>query len=106
MSSRLDKLHQLLEADPTDADVPYMIAQEHARSGEHDHACRWFDRCLELEPDYHYAYYHKARSLEAREEAETAAATLRAGLERAERAGAVKAVNEIRAALDTLTADA
>ena len=55
--SRLDKLHKLREADPTDADVPYMIAQEVAKEGDHETAIEWYDRCIELDPNYLYAYF-------------------------------------------------
>lgn len=100
--SRVDKLLQLYRSDPCDADVPYMIAQEHAREGDHTHAIQWYDTCLKMEPAYHYAYYHKAKSLEALERIDDALSVLRDGLGRAKAGGDAKAANEIAAYIDEL----
>jgi len=93
--SRLEQLHKLREADPSDADVPYMIAQEHAKAGDHAEAIRWFDTCLEIKPSYHYAYFHKARSQEAAGDVVSARETVRNGFERARSAGDEKATAEL-----------
>lgn len=93
--SRLDQLYKLREADPTDADVPYMIAQEQAKGGDEQASIDWYDRCLELDPDYLYAYFHKAKMLEARDEIVLAVASLETGLDRAKRAGNAKAIGEL-----------
>ncbi len=100
--SRLEQLHKLRAADPADADVPYMIAQEHAKTGEHAEAVRWFDECLSADPAYHYAYFHKARSLEAAGDVDDARATLRDGFERARDAGDDKAAGELSEYLASL----
>lgn len=102
--ARVEKLLKLYASDPCDADVPYMIAQEHAKEGDHLHAIQWYDTCLKMEPGYHYAYYHKAKSLEALNRVEDAALVLRDGLARARGAGDVKAGNELSAYLDELSA--
>ncbi|MEO1130134.1 MAG: hypothetical protein AAFX05_10580 [Planctomycetota bacterium] len=99
---RLAKLRSLFEADPSDADVPYMIAQEHMTNGDFPAALEWFDRCLALDADYHYAYYHKARALESMENVDAAASTLRDGLARAQAAGNGKASGEISEFLASL----
>lgn len=100
---RVQKLLKLYQSDPCDADVPYMIAQEHAKEGDHLHAIQWYDTCLKMEPAYHYAYYHKAKSLEALERPGDAMEVLRDGLGRAKAAGDLKAANELGAYLDELT---
>lgn len=93
--SRLDKLHRLREADPTDADVPYMIAQEVAREGDHEQAVEWYDRCIELDPNYLYAYFHKAKSLEVNGSIEIAVATLEEGVRRSKAKANAKAIGEL-----------
>lgn len=103
--SRLDKLHKLREADPTDADVPYMIAQEIAKEGDHSEAIEWYDRCIELDPDYLYAYFHKAKSLEAKDSVEVAAATLEEGVKRSKAKGNAKAIGELGEYLTQLQDD-
>jgi tetratricopeptide (TPR) repeat protein len=102
--SRLDKLMKLREADEGDADVAYMIAQEHAKAGDHEEALGWYDEALRLDASYHYAYFHKARSLEALERTDEAAGVLETGLGRAKRDGNAKATGEIEAYLGELRA--
>ena len=74
--SRLDQLTKLRAVDPADPDIPYMLAQEHAKLGDHDAALEAFDACIALDPHYHYAYYHKAKVQEATGDEGAAAATL------------------------------
>ncbi len=93
--SRLEQLEKLRAADPTDADVPYMIAQEKAKVGDLDASVEWYNTCLELDPSYLYAYFHKAKSLEAQDKPELAAATLENGLSRAKQAQNAKAIGEL-----------
>lgn len=100
--SRLDKLMSLFESDPADAEIPYMIAQEHARAGEHEHAVAWYDRCLAVEPGHHYAYFHKARSLDALGRLDDARECLRDGASRARSAGEAKAFSELSGYLEQL----
>lgn len=99
---RLAQLEKLLAADPGDADVLYMLAQEHMTAGDARAAVGWYDRCLAADPEYHYAYYHKARALEALGEIPGALATLRAGLARADAARNAKAVSEVSVYIESL----
>jgi len=103
--SRLAKLAKLHASDPEDTDILYMLAQEHASAGDHAAAIAWYDRCLARDPLYLYAYFHKARSLEAMERSADAAQVLRTGLEHARRKGDAKAVSELAAYLDQLPGD-
>lgn len=100
--SRLAQLEKLLAADPADADVLYMLAQEHAKAGDHAAALAWYDKCLAVSPAYHYAYFHKAKSLEAMGDIAGAVDVLRAGRSRAAHAGDAKAASELGAYLDEL----
>lgn len=93
--SRLEKLLAMFEADPADADLAYMIAQERVKGGEHALATEWFDRCLSIDGRYLYAYFHKARSQAAIGELASARGTLEAGLDRARAVGDGKAIGEI-----------
>lgn len=102
--SRLAQLEKLHAADPADADVAYMLAQEHAKVGNTPVAVHWYDTCLKLDPSYHYAYFHKAKALQADGATERAVAVLNDGLARATRDGNGKAVNEISAFLFELEA--
>jgi tetratricopeptide (TPR) repeat protein len=99
--SRLDKLTKLLDLDPKDPFVLYGIAQEHARAGRTSDAVAFFDRCLAADPSYAYAYYHKARALQAGGLEVDALATARAGLAAA--GGDGKAQGELAALVDELS---
>lgn len=100
--SRLAQLQKLHAADPGDADVLYMLAQEHAKAGDTPGAIAWYDRCLEIDPAYVYAYFHKARAQQAADDDAGAAATLRQGLAEARKRADAKAVNEISGFLDEI----
>lgn len=99
---RLDQLLKLRDQDPSDPDIPYMLAQEYAKQSEHQNAISAYDQCIELDPHYHYAYYHKAKTLEARGDEQGAIQTLRTGLQQAQAAGNAKAIGEIQTFLDGL----
>lgn len=94
---------KLLEADPDDAFCLYGVAQEHLRRDRPAEALPWFDRCLAADPAYCYAYFHKAKALEALGRVDDAVAALQAGLAQARRTGDRQATSEIGAFLDELT---
>ncbi len=100
--SRVEQLRRLHAADPSDADVMYMLAQEFAKAGDVGEAVAWFDRCLAARPDYCYAHYHKARALEGAGRVGEAVAALREGAAAAQRFGDAKAAGEIAAYLDQI----
>ncbi len=101
--SRIEQLTRMLDADPNDPFLLYGLAQEHAKNGRHETALEFYDRCLAADAGYCYAFYHKARSLEAMGREAEAVATLRAGATAAKRAGDDHALHEITAYLDMLT---
>jgi tetratricopeptide (TPR) repeat protein len=102
--SRLDKLLKLLQLDPNDAFVLYGIAQEHAKGGAggHERAVEYYDRCIAADPQYCYAYYHKAMSLQALSKREAAREAATAGLGIAKQANDGKAISELAALLNVL----
>lgn len=98
----IEQLSALLAKDPDDTFLLYALAQEHANNHNHDDAVRAYDRVIAIDPNYFYAYYHKARSQQAVDEP-AAADTARQGLNRAQAAGDAKASSELAALLDELT---
>ena len=103
MAERISQLKAMLQAEPTDTFCLYGLAMEHARLGLHAEAVEWFDRALAVDPNYCYAYFHKAKSLEQAGNDSAATATLREGLARARSSGDTKAASEIAAYLDELS---
>ena len=100
MSDRLDQLRTLHADTPGDAFLTYGIALELAKVGEHREAVEWLDRTLANDPSYHYAYFQKGKALSELGDEDAAAATLRAGIERAAADGDVKAEGELRGLLE------
>lgn len=98
----LDKLLQLLDADPNDPFTLYAIAQEHGKRGNPAEALAFYDRCLAADPAYCYAFYHKARLLDSIDRRPDALAVARAGLEAAVKARDEHAASELRALIDEL----
>ncbi len=100
---RIELLQKMLERDPTDAFCRYGMAQEYLKAGDLDAAVLWFDKTIESDIDYCYAYYHKGRALEQAGRIEDAVATLRVGITRARSAGDSHAISEIQSFLDQLS---
>ena len=96
MSDRLEQLHKLHDADPTDAELPYMIAFELTKTGQTTEAIDWLDKALALDPGFHYAYFQKAKVLDREGETDDALAVLDAGIAKASADGAAKAVGELQ----------
>lgn len=101
-SSRLEKLHRLLAAEPNDPFCLYGIAQEHAKAGDVEVAIEWYDRAVAADPTHAYARFHKARLLETLGRLDEARDELRRGLEAARGTGDGKAISEIAGALEAL----
>lgn len=91
----MQQLEKLLAADPGDPFVLYAMAIELAKQGKHEDAIGYFDRCLAADSLYCYAYFHKARSLEALGRHADLKAALTAGVAAAKEAGDGKALSEI-----------
>ena len=103
MSARLTQLERLLAIDPNDAFCLYGLAMEHAKMQATAMAVELFDRALSVDPGMCYAYFHKAKALEAAGLIDAACLALGDGLAVARRVGDAKAANEIEGFLDEIT---
>jgi len=99
----IEQLERLLAADPNDPFVLYGLAQEHAKAGATERAIEFYDRCLEADAAFCYAYYHKARALDAAGRKDDAVASLRAGAEAALTHADAQAAGEIAEYLAALS---
>jgi tetratricopeptide (TPR) repeat protein len=98
----IEQLEKLLAAEPDDPFVLYGLANEYAKARRTDLAVEFFDRCLAADPAYCYAYYHKARALDAAGRHEQALAAINAGLAAAKQAGDGHAASELQSLADEL----
>jgi tetratricopeptide (TPR) repeat protein len=99
---RLTQLRNLLESDPHDAFCMYGIAMEHAKTGHHQEAIAWFDKTIESDPAYCYAWYHKARCQFDAGDQHLATETLEDGIKQAEELGDQHAVDEMGELLQSI----
>jgi tetratricopeptide (TPR) repeat protein len=100
--TRMQQLQQMLEQAPADAFLLYGIAMEHKKSGDAARAVEYFDRTIQVDPGYCYAYYQRGQVLESRGDEEAARQAYRAGIEAAVKNGDAHARSELEAALDLL----
>jgi len=102
MSDRLSQLRNLLDKDPHDAFCMYGIGMEYSKAGNHTEAIAWFDRTMEVDPSYCYAWYHKARVQEQSGDTAGAISTLENGINQAMDLGDQHAQEEMKSLLQSL----
>lgn len=103
MMERIVQLEKLLEAEPDDPFCLYSLAQEYVKREEYGRAVMYYDRTIAADPHYHYAYFHKAKALEADGRVDEAVAALTEGIARARAADDRHAFAELSGYLDELT---
>ena len=101
-SARMQQLRRLLEKSPRDPFLVYGLAMEFKKLGDAASAIEHFDRTIEIDAAYAYAYYQKGQVQESTGEVESAKRTYRAGIEAAKLKGDAHAAGEIEAALAVL----
>ena len=99
---RIAALRSMLEADPSNTFARYGLAQECAKSGEHEQALAEFRKILESNADYQAAYYHAGKVLERLGRKEDAQAMYKSGIEASHRTGDDHARSELEVALQEL----
>jgi Tfp pilus assembly protein PilF len=75
---------------------------EFKKAGDAARAIEHFDKTIDIDPGYAYAYYQKGQVLESTGDAEAAKRTYREGIEAAKKKGDAHAAGEIEAALSMI----
>ncbi len=99
---RLEDLQRLLEQDPANTRLQYMLAMEYLSQGRPAEAAGALRALLDRDPAYVPAYYQAGRACEEAEDPDAARDFYRRGIEAARRAGDANAAGELQAALDLL----
>lgn len=102
MSERLEKLREMLAKQPNDPFLLYGIGMEHKKAGDHKSAIEHFDRVVQVDPGYCYAYYQKGLTLEETGDINAAKQAYLQGIEAAKAKGDDHARSELEAALSLL----
>lgn len=98
----IDQIRQRLREEPEDVFLNYSLAMLQKKEGLDEEALASFDRCIELDPDYIAAYFHKGMFLAALGEVEQARKELETGIDRARACGDEHARGEMGEFLATL----
>lgn len=99
---RLEDLQRLLEQDPANTRLQYMLAMEYLSQSRPAEAVEALRSLLDREPGYVPAYYQAGRACEQAGDFDAARDFYRRGIDAARRAGDAHAASELQAALDLL----
>jgi len=99
---RVEKLNQMLSANPADSFLQHALALEYIKTGNDTEAKKLFEAITGREPGYVGAYYHLARLLERNGDKSGAIKVYEKGMEEAKKAGENHAYGELRGACEEL----
>ncbi|MCB2206100.1 hypothetical protein KQI65_15265 [bacterium] len=101
-AERLEKLEQLLDADPADSFTRYALALEHISRRDTDRGIALLRETIDRDPSYIAAYHMLGQQLAQLGDEEEAGNVLRNGIEVARAAGETHAASEMQDELDDL----
>src|SRR5262245_12042498 len=102
--TRKEQIEDMLQDDPNDHELRYMLAMEHARGGDDEGAARTFRDLIERKPDYPPAYHMGARALQRLGRLDEAQTMLRQGIPTALKIGDAHAAGEMQELLSHIEA--
>lgn len=100
---RINKIQEMLKANPTDSFLNHALALEYIKLGDDAAAQNLFEQLLEREPGYVGSYYHLAKLLERNGKEQEAIAVYEKGMHMAKEKGDQHAFGELRSAWEELT---
>lgn len=102
VSDRMEKLQKMLEREPNDTFLLYGIANEYKKANDSARAIEYFDRVIQIDPGYCYAYHQKGLTYEITGDIEAARRAYQDGIDAATKKGDAHAREEISAALSMI----
>ncbi len=99
---RIEKILEMLAANPADSFLQHALALEHIKLGKDEEARLLFEEVLNREPGYIGSYYHLGKLLERIDKTEEAIKWYEKGMEEAKKAGDSHALGELRGAYEEL----
>lgn len=103
MSSRIEQLRKLVQAQPDDPFSHYGLGLEYMKLEQFDEALAAFDHAIALDANYVAAYLQKAQAELKLNRREQAGETLRSGMTAARNAGDNHSADEMQKILETLS---
>lgn len=101
-ASRLEKIKQMLAAEPNDVFLNFSLAMELVKEDRQEEAVGQFKRVNELDPGYVPAYFQRANTLVAMDRKADAKGVLQLGIAAAQKAGDKHAASEMGQMLSLL----
>lgn len=102
MPSRMDKIKEMLQDDPSDTFLRYSLAMELEKAGEHDASLAKLDELMQDDPAYVPAFFMSAQQLAKLSRINEARDHLRTGIEEAREQGNAHAAGEMSEFLASL----
>jgi tetratricopeptide (TPR) repeat protein len=99
-SDKLTQLFKLLDREPNDTFLLYGIGMEYKKLGFPDKAIEYFDRTIQADAGYCYAYYQRGQVSAQAGRLDEARRAYTEGIAAAQRVGDAHAGDELRAALE------
>ena len=93
--TRREKLEAMLEEDPADHTLRYMLAMELQKEGDHDQSLRLFSELMDGDPPHVPAFLMAGQQLAGLGRIDEAKATYRRGIEQAQVQGNEHATGEM-----------
>ena len=102
-SPKLQQLFKMLEREPADTFLLYGIGMEYKKLAAPQKAIEYFDRVIQEDSGYSYAYFQKGQVFEQLGQPERATQAYLDGIAAAKRVGDAHAESELQAALEMLS---
>ncbi len=99
---RIARIEAFLKENPADSFLQHALALEYIKLGNDEVAEKLFREILDREPGYIGSYYHLAKLLERKGEADNAIQVYEKGMVEAKKAGDNHSYNELQSAKDEL----
>jgi Flp pilus assembly protein TadD len=101
-TSRVERLRAMLDEEPNDPELHYMLAMEHVSQGDDVAAVRGFEELIRLAPNYPPAYHQTGRALQRLNRLAEARQLLQRGIPIAQAQGNDHAAGEMLELLQSL----
>lgn len=100
-NTRLAKLLDFLSQDPNDSFILYALATEYNAMGDEDNAFLYYQKLVDIHPDYVGTYYHLGKLLEKTQQQEKAIEIYQLGMVAATKKRDMHALSELRGAYNS-----
>jgi Tfp pilus assembly protein PilF len=99
---RIERIKEMLSANPGDSFLQHALALEYIKINEDERAKELFENLLRRDENYVGSYYHLGKLLERKDYMEEAKGVYEKGMQKAKEAGDMHTYNELQMAYEDL----